>query len=235
MGQYETIDIGMRNAIHDFETIGVCLIRKVLPEAHLLPLRSAIDACITDGPGKRIFSLPRFGNGPDLLFRLSDLAVGLSGRPAKMVRILAFDKTPETNWGVPWHQDRTISVKQRVEVDGFGPWSVKAGMPHVAPPQTLLESMFSLRLHLDDCGPDNGPLKIIPGSHRLGRLSVREVLDLGARHEPMSCLAGAGDVLAMRALTVHASDPANVPAHRRVLHLDFSTTALPSPLEWAID
>jgi ectoine hydroxylase-related dioxygenase (phytanoyl-CoA dioxygenase family) len=87
----------------------------------------------------------------------------------------------------------------------------------------------------DDCGPDNGPLKIIPGSHRLGCLPVREVLDLSARDEPMSCLAGTGDVLAMRALTVHASDPARVPAHRRVLHLDFSTTALPSPLEWAID
>ena len=225
----------MCSAIQDFETVGVCLICKVLPEAHLPPLRSAIDACVTDGPGKRVFSLPNSGHGLDLLSRLSDLAADLSGRQARMVRILAFDKTPETNWGVPWHQDRTISVKQRVEMDGFGPWSVKAGVPHVAPPQTLLESMFSLRLHLDDSGPDNGPLKVIPGSHRLGRLPVRQVLDLGAREEPMSCLARAGDVLAMKALTVHASDPARVPTHRRVLHLDFSTTALPSPLEWAID
>lgn len=235
MGQSDEIDLGMDSAIRDFETVGVCLICNVLSEAHLSPLRSAIDACVTDGPGKRVFSLPNSGHGLDLLSRLSDLAARLSGHPARMVRILAFDKTPETNWGVPWHQDRTIAVKQRVEVDGFGPWSVKAGVPHVAPPPALLERMFSLRLHLDDCGPDNGPLKIIPGPHLLGRLPACEVLDLGAREEPMSCLARAGDVLAMKALTVHASDPVSIPAHRRVLHLDFSTTTLPSPLEWAID
>jgi hypothetical protein len=50
----------------------------------------------------------------------------------------------------------------------------------------------------------------------------------------MTCLAKAGDVLAMKALTVHASDPASVPGHRRVLHLDFCTADLPPPLEWAV-
>jgi ectoine hydroxylase-related dioxygenase (phytanoyl-CoA dioxygenase family) len=152
-----------------------------------------------------------------------------------MVRILAFDKTPETNWGVPWHQDRTIAVKRRIEVEGFGPWSVKAGVTHVTPPRSMLERMFSLRLHLDDCGPDNGPLKIIPGSHRLGCLPVREVLDVSSRSNPMTCLAAAGDVLAMKALTIHASDPASVPAHRRVIHLDFSTAPLSPPLDWAME
>jgi hypothetical protein len=145
----------------------------VLPEADLGPLRAAVDACVTGGPGNRVFSLPRT-DGLDLPSLLRDLATRLAGRPARMVRILAFDKTPETNWGVPWHQDRTVAVKRRVDVDGFGPWSVKAGMPHVAPPEALLEAMFSLRLHLDDCGRQNGPLKIAPGSHRLGRLPVRE-------------------------------------------------------------
>ena len=235
MGKSEVIDIDMRGAIQDFETVGVCLIAKVLPEADLAPLRGVVDACVADGPGKRVFGLPNSSSHLDLLSRLADLATSLAGQPARMVRILAFDKTQESNWGVPWHQDRTISVKQRVEVEGFGPWSVKAGVPHVAPPQTLLEAMLSLRLHLDDCGPSNGPLKIIPGSHRLGRLPVREVLELGVREEPTTCLAGAGDVLAMRALTVHASDPAAAPTHRRVLHLDFSATDLPPPLEWAID
>jgi ectoine hydroxylase-related dioxygenase (phytanoyl-CoA dioxygenase family) len=108
-------------------------------------------------------------------------------------------------------------------------------MPHVSPPQALLEAMFSLRLHLDDCGPQNGPLKIIPGSHRLGRLPIRDVLDLGKREAARTCLAAAGDILAMKALTVHASDPAATPGHRRVLHLGFSTADLPPPLEWAVD
>lgn len=221
-------------AIGDFETTGICLIRRLLPEAHLDPLRAAVDTCVTSGPGNRVFSLPRL-DGLDLASLLGNLATRVAGRPARMVRILAFDKTPETNWGVPWHQDRTIAVKRRAEVEGFGPWSVKAGVPHVAPPEALLEAMFCLRLHLDDCGPENGPLKIIPGSHRLGRLPVRDVLELGNREAAKTCVAAAGDVLAMKALTVHASDPASVPAHRRVLHLDFSTADLPPPLEWAVD
>jgi ectoine hydroxylase-related dioxygenase (phytanoyl-CoA dioxygenase family) len=94
--------------------------------------------------------------------------------------------------------------------------------------------MFLLLLHLDDCGVENGPLKVIPGSHLLGRLPVREVLDLGSRSPARICTAAAGDVLAMKALTVHASEPAVAPAHRRVLHLDFTTANLPPPLEWAI-
>jgi len=218
MHRTETTVFDERQAMGDFETTGICLIRQFLPEADLGPLRAAVDACVTGGPGNRVFRLPRI-DGLDLPSLLRDLATRLAGRPARMVRILAFDKTPATNWGVPWHQDRTVAVKRRVDVDGFGPWSVKA--------------MFSLRLHLDDCGRENGPLKIVPGSHRLGRLPVREVLDLGNREAATTCLAGAGDVLAMKALTVHASDPASAPAHRRVLHLDFSTSDLPAPLEWA--
>lgn len=115
-------------------------------------------------------------------------------RAARLVRILVFDNTPETNWGVPRHQDRTIAVKRRAEVDGFGPWSVKASVQHVARPQALLEAMFSLRLHRDYCGPENGPLKIIPGSHRLGRLPVSDVFDFGAREPATTCIAAAGDV-----------------------------------------
>lgn len=234
MHQTEAVIFDERQAIADFETSGICLIRQFLPQAHLGPLRAAVDACVTGGPGNRVFSLPR-ADGLDLPSLLRGLATRLSGKPARVVRILGFDKTSQTNWGVPWHQDRTVAVKRRVDVDGFGPWSVKAGMPHAVPPQTLLKAMFSLRLHLDDCGPDNGPLKVIPGSHRLGRLPVRDVLDLGNREAATTCLAAAGDVLAMRALTVHASDPAIAPAHRRVLHLDFSTADLPAPLEWAVD
>jgi ectoine hydroxylase-related dioxygenase (phytanoyl-CoA dioxygenase family) len=126
-------------------------------------------------------------------------------------------------------------VKQRADVPGFGPWSVKAGTPHVEPPQALLEQMFTLRLHLDDCGPDNGPLKVIPGSHKLGRIPAQEVLRLGMSGEPLVCTAAAGDVVAMKALTAHASSPAEKPGHRRVLHLDFAMAELPAPLEWAID
>jgi hypothetical protein len=225
-----------REVAQEFDELGICLIPKAFPEEHLPSLRKALDDLLTKGPGSRVPRLPHLGIGaPDLHALFGELAFRLANRPARLVRILAFDKTPDTNWGVPWHQDRTIAVKKRADADGFGPWSMKSGMLHVEPPPWLLEGMFSLRLHLDDCCSENGPLKVLPGSHRLGRLPVKQVLELGSASPSMTCIAATGDILAMKALTVHASDPTASPAHRRVLHLDFTTIDLPPPLEWAMD
>jgi hypothetical protein len=58
------------------------------------------------------------------------------------VQGLLFDKPPDANWKVPWHQDLTIPVRARVDVAGFGPWSVKEGVPHVQPPRSVLEQML---------------------------------------------------------------------------------------------
>src|SRR5205085_916534 len=86
------------------------------------------------------------------------------------VRGLSFDKPAGHNWKVPWHQDLSISVRERREVPGFGPWSLKAGVPHVQPPIGILERMLAVRLHLDACGETDGPLQVLPGSHAHGRL-----------------------------------------------------------------
>jgi hypothetical protein len=138
-------DVEDQMAIQDFDRVGVCLITGVLAAQSLTPLREAVDECITSGPDDRMFRLPEFdGGGLGLHALLSDLACRLAGRPARLVRILAFDKTLAANWGVPWHQDRTIAVKQRVAIDSFGPWSVKAGVPHVEPPPALLEAIWSI-------------------------------------------------------------------------------------------
>lgn len=87
------------------------------------------------------------------------------GPAAFPVRGLLFDKTPEANWGVPWHRDLTIAVRDRRDVPGYGPWTRKAGVPHVQPPLDVLRGMLTIRLHLDDCGSEQGPLAVIPGSH----------------------------------------------------------------------
>jgi ectoine hydroxylase-related dioxygenase (phytanoyl-CoA dioxygenase family) len=71
----------------------------------------------------------------------------------------------------PWHQDVTIAVKARVEVDGFGPWSTKQGVQHVQPPDYVLQKMLSVRIHLDDCPSTNGALQVIPRSHRSGKVA----------------------------------------------------------------
>jgi ectoine hydroxylase-related dioxygenase (phytanoyl-CoA dioxygenase family) len=154
------------------------------------------------------------------------------GPDAFVVRALLFDKTPGANWGVPWHQDLTIAVKQRVKTDGFGPWTVKAGIPHVRPPIEVLEGMVTVRVHLDDCDATSGPLRILPGSHNHGRLGAEATRLWLERDRPIECLVGAGGAVLIRPLLLHASSPATSPRRRRVVHLEYAAAGLPGGLEW---
>lgn len=155
------------------------------------------------------------------------------GRSAFVTRSMLFDKTPDANWDVVWHQDITIAVRERQETPGFGPWSVKAGVPHVQPPACVLEGMVTVRLHLDNCSEDNGPLLVIPGSHRAGVLSEKQIEAARCEENKVACCVPAGGALVMRPLILHASRKANAPAHRRVIHLEFAALPLPGGLEWA--
>ncbi len=148
------------------------------------------------------------------------------------VRGIYFDKRPETNWLVAWHQDLTLALKEKAEVPGFGPWSVKEGVPHVQPPMKLLEQMLTVRLHLDDTDADNGALRVLSGTHRLGRLSAEAIQNCRETHEEVLCEAKAGDVLLMRPLLLHASSRSSSARRRRVLHIEFAGFSLPDPLEW---
>ena len=147
-------------------------------------------------------------------------------------RGIYFDKRPETNWLVAWHQDLTLALKEKAEVPGFGPWSVKEGVPHAQPPMKLLEQMLTVRLHLDDTDADNGALRVLSGTHRLGRLSAEAIQNCRETHEEVLCEAKAGDVLLMRPLLLHASSRSSSARRRRVLHIEFAGFPLPEPLEW---
>jgi ectoine hydroxylase-related dioxygenase (phytanoyl-CoA dioxygenase family) len=96
----------------------------------------------------------------------------------------------------------------------------------------VLERMVSIRLHLDDCTPSNGPLRVIPSSHTSGRLSASDIVTIRARVSEHLCTARAGDLLVLRPLLLHASSSATEPRHRRVLHIEYACEALPSGLEW---
>lgn len=148
------------------------------------------------------------------------------------VRAILFDKTAAANWKVVWHQDLTIAVRARVITAGFGPWTEKAGVTHVQPPIEILERMLAVRVHLDDCGPDNGPVRVLPRSHRVGRLSASAIEAWQGGSESVECVADRGAILAFRPLILHASSRATVPGHRRVIHIDFAAEELPPPLEW---
>jgi ectoine hydroxylase-related dioxygenase (phytanoyl-CoA dioxygenase family) len=156
----------------------------------------------------------------------------LLGPAARVVRAILFDKTPGANWKVAWHQDLSIAVAERRDVPGFGPWSVKAGVPHVQPPAELLARMVTVRLHLDDCGPDNGPLLVLPGSHRAGPLDAPAVQAWRRRVPAVGCHVPAGGAVMMRPLLLHASAAAATPGHRRVVHLEWPAGGLPGGLRW---
>lgn len=165
-----------------------------------------------------------------VLVRLASELTGARDATAHLVRAVAFDKSPDANWFVPWHQDRTIAVRAKANAPGFWSWTRKDGIDHVEPPVAVLERMVTLRIHLDACCEDNGPLEVIPGSHRHGRLDKAAIATLLERAEGLLCLAVRGDILAMSPLTVHRSQRARRPGRRRVLHLDWAACDLPAPL-----
>lgn len=154
------------------------------------------------------------------------------GAEAFPVRGLFFDKVPGANWEVGWHQDLSIAVAERLETPDFTGWSVKQGVPHVQPPADILETMLTVRLHLDDCGENNGPLRVLRGSHREGRLSGQQIEDWKRCGKEVSCVVPKGGVLLMRPLLLHSSSRAKEPTHRRVIHLEFATKPLPGKLRW---
>lgn len=164
--------------------------------------------------------------------QLQSMIAPILGEQSRVVRGIFFDKTPVANWKVPWHQDVTIAVRERKEVAGFVAWSIKAGVIHVQPPIEILESIVTVRLHLDDTDETNGALRVIPGSHQQGLLSDEMIQQCKAQQIAVTCRVERGGVLFMRPLLLHASSTATQPAHRRVLHLEYSAMDLPDGLKW---
>lgn len=149
------------------------------------------------------------------------------GRNAKPRRAILFDKSPSANWVLGFHQDVKIAVAEQYEVEGFTSWSVKAGVVHCKPPQWVLEQCLAVRIHLDDCPASNGALRVLLASHRSG------VLPKSPGGQEFLCEVSKGDIILIRPLTWHASSKSVVPGHRRVIHIEYSSATLPSPLAWA--
>lgn len=156
----------------------------------------------------------------------------LIGRDLVAVKATLFDKTPRSNWRVQWHQDCAIAIKERMDVPGYGPWSTKSGSLHVEAPSEVLAQMIAVRVHLDACGPENGPMRVVPGSHRSGKLSDEQIAELTSAPAAVELTAAQGDIVLMRPLLLHASTAAWDPAHRRVLHIEFAPREAISPLQW---
>jgi ectoine hydroxylase-related dioxygenase (phytanoyl-CoA dioxygenase family) len=164
--------------------------------------------------------------------RLGSYLWSIVGRDLVAVKATLFDKTLDANWRAQWHQDCVIAVKERMQAAGYGGWSTKAGVLHAEAPAGVLAQMIAIRVHIDACGEENGPLLAIPGSHHGGKLEAGALADVVARGPAVELYVPQGALLLMRPLLVHSSSPARNPQHRRVLHIELAPPEAISPLQW---
>ncbi|HYF14813.1 MAG TPA: phytanoyl-CoA dioxygenase family protein [Phycisphaerales bacterium] len=217
--------------------IGFATATGVLTEAEVVRYAEAADAAFAASGGlagvRGLFKAAPAFAALERHAGVRALVEPVLGPGAFVARAILFDKRPDANWDVPWHQDKTIAVRERLEAPGFGPWSVKHGVHHVQPPAEVLARMLTVRLHLDDCGPENGALLAIPGSH-MSMMTEEEVsAEAWDRHPAKAELVvRRGDAVLMRPLILHASKKSREPSRRRVVHLEFAFEQLPCGLRW---
>jgi ectoine hydroxylase-related dioxygenase (phytanoyl-CoA dioxygenase family) len=156
--------------------------------------------------------------------RLIELAKEWLGPVAIPFRATLFEKSHSTNWLIPWHQDTALPLTKRLESNSWGPWSEKAGAIYAHAPAWALSRVIALRVHLDSSNHDNGPLRVIPGSHLKGVLTDESVMESVSRQEPIECLSPRGGIIAMRPLLIHSSSKARSVDSRRVLHIEYAAS-----------
>ena len=154
--------------------------------------------------------------------RLLHIARETLGRGAVAYRATLFEKSGRANWLVSWHQDTALPLTTRIPSSEWGRWSMKDGLLYAHAPASALDRILALRIHLDASTVANGPLRVVPGSHRAGVLSSKAVFDIARQQEPVACLVPRGGVMAMRPLLIHSSSRARVVEPRRVLHIEYA-------------
>jgi len=154
--------------------------------------------------------------------RLINLAASTLGAQAVPFCATLFDKSKISNWHVLWHQDRALPLSTWVGSAEWGPWSTKSGVLYALAPAWALERIIALRIHIDPSTDDNGPLRVIPASHKAGVLSDADILRARSDTPARSCVVGRGGVMAMRPLLLHSSTKASDNKPRRVLHIEYA-------------
>lgn len=219
----------------ELERDGFVIVRRVLNAEVVSDLITTLDPTMKASPSAGIRALAQ---KVPLIRTLAEsrgvrnLVEPILGPQAKLIRSVLFNKDQETNWQVTWHQDLSISVKEKVETNGYSLWSLKDGLVHVQPPVAVLEHMLTVRLHLDAADESNGALWVSPGSHRFGRIPASEAAAVAQRNGTKLCAADSGDALLLRPLVLHASRKAVSSNPRRIIHLEFAGIVLPEPLMW---
>jgi len=162
---------------------------------------------------------------------LKKLVSQLFGDNYFVVKSIYFDKPETSNWYVSYHQDLTISVDKKVELEKFGPWTTKQNQFAVQPPIDIMENIYTVRIHLDDTDENNGALRVIPKSHSK-KIYRPETIDWTKETET-TCSVKKGGIMIMKPLILHSSSRTTNNKKRRVIHIEFSNQELPTELKWA--
>jgi hypothetical protein len=224
----------------NIENQGFTIINDIFSKEEIQKLIDIIDKSVDNSPNFRkdnaLFAIRNFLNEvPDIqpfiwTNGFKSLINNTLGKNYFLVKAIYFDKPPMSNWLVAWHQDTQISVDRKMDIEGFSAWSVKQGLPSVQPSQEILDDIYTIRIHLEDCDATNGALKVVPKSHTLGILSDEKVLKLEKKE--VLCAVKKGGVLMMKPLLLHASSKSTSPNNRRVIHLEFCSKELHTGLAW---
>lgn len=218
-------------SLNNFWTSGFAMVPGAIPEDTVIKLREDVDRVAQEAGTTCVRHLRAKSESVDQLSR-SELLAALLPAGYRPVRSIFFDKTIKENWPVAWHQDLTISVQRRRDIEGYGPWSLKDDAVHVQPPTALLERMVTLRIHLDDTPASNGALRVVPGSSTFGKIPAQEIADK-VQGRDYTCDCAAGDVLMMSPLILHTSRRSANPGRRRIIHIEYAPRdALDSRLAW---
>jgi len=220
---------------------GFTVIEDIYTGAEVNAIIDVIESVDRSGPLFRqtddVFAIRQFLKAvPDafpLIFndRLRNVISNIFGDDYFAVKSIYFDKPGSSNWFVAWHQDLTISVDNKVDIAGYGPWTVKHNQFGVQPPIDILQDNFTIRIHLDDTDEGNGALKMLPGSH-LKEIYRPENIDWQQETE-VSCNVPAGGIMIMRPLLMHASNRTTNNKKWRVVHIEFSRAKLAEGIDWA--
>lgn len=219
--------------IQAFETLGFTLLAGILTDDDCARAAGMVRLANERACGTRcLLSQPWCA---DLAQRLqANPAIGSLLAPGSVaVQCTYFEKSSERNWLVPFHQDLNIPVAEQVCDPSLRGWSEKEGVLHVRPPLSVLRQLVALRVHLDDCGPDDGPLRVIPGAGLDAVIGESDFAAARGSAPEVVCAARRGDVLALRPLLLHASSKGHGVSRRRVLHFVFGSPLLPFGLRWA--
>ena len=222
-------------AFEEIERNGFVLLPNGLSFGSVSLLREALDRI---GSKKRNYGIRNVAAEVPEIRQLADsefvraLLKPFFDREPFLVQSIFFDKTSTANWKVGWHQDLTIPVMQRLDTEDFGPWTVKSNIVHVHAPESVLQRMLIVRIHMDDTGASNGALRVLPGSHvrKMPEYEIAEMRTLSSA--AVTCELSEGGVLLMRPLLLHSSSAAQIASRRRVIHLEYAADSLPGGLQW---